>query len=191
MYSPLWAFFVLVVSVIASAQAQEHSRTFGTFRANLAVLDNARDHSLARSGFQLAASVGRPLAPDLAGIVEVAVTTVRHHAEYYPCVLLPGCGISSGVQPGETGLSLAPGLQWSTSGGARKAAVTLTPGVLWFVSHPAGTRALVPKVGARFDLGWLLPAGPRVGLGLGIDWWGSDGTMPAWAVPIGLTVGIH
>jgi hypothetical protein len=46
-------------------------------------------------------------------------------------------------------------------------------------------------VGARFDLGWLLPAGPRVGLGLGIDWWGSDGTMPAWAVPIGLTVGIR
>ena len=178
----------LTLSHPAAALAQERSTIFGTFRANLAAVDNARDDVLDDMGFQLAGSVGRPLATDFAGVVELAVTTVSHHTVSYPCAF-PGC--SSVSRPSDTALSLAPGFQWYTTAGARKVAFTLTPGMLWFVSHPAGTRTIVPQIGARFEIGWLLPDGPRFGLGLGVDWWSSDGTMPRWAIPFGLTVGVR
>ena len=57
----------LTLSHPAAALAQERSTIFGTFRANLAVVDNARDDVLDDMGFQLAGSVGRPLATDFAG----------------------------------------------------------------------------------------------------------------------------
>jgi hypothetical protein len=179
---------MLALSHPVAAPAQERSTIFGTFRANIAVVDNARDEALDGMGFQLAGSLVRPLATDFAGVVEVAVTTVSHHTVAYTCAF-PGC--SSASRPSDTGLSLAPGFQWYTTAGARRVALTLTPGMLWFVSHPSGTRTIVPKVGARFEIGWLLPDGPRFGLGVGIDWWGSDGSMPRWAVPFGLTVGVR
>ncbi len=62
----------LTLSHPAAAPAQERSTIFGTFRANLAVVDNARDDVLDAMGFQLAGSVGRPLATDFAGVVELA-----------------------------------------------------------------------------------------------------------------------
>jgi hypothetical protein len=179
---------ILTLSHAAAASAQERSTTFGTFRASLAAVDNARDNVLDDMGFQLGGSVGRPLAPGLAGVVEVAVTTVSHHTVSYPCAF-PGC---SGVsRPSDTGLSLAPGFQWYTIAGSRKVAFTVTPGVVWFVSQDGGTRTVVPKVGARFDVGWVLSEGPRFGLGVGVDWWGSGGTMPRWALPFGITVGLR
>ncbi len=179
---------MLTLSHPPAAPAQERSTIFGTFRASLAAVDNTRDAVLDDMGFQLAGSVGWPLATDFAGVVEVAVTTVSHHFVANPCAF-PGCSTAS--RPSDTGLSLAPGFQWYTTAGARKVAFTLTPGILWFVSHPAGTRSIVPRVGARFEIGWLLPDGPRVGLGVGVDWWGSAGTMPRWAVPFGVTVGVR
>lgn len=38
------------------------------------------------------------------------------------------------------------------------------------------------------ELGWLLPDGPRVGVTLGAEWWGSAGTLPRWVVPVGLAL---
>lgn len=184
----LFCAFILTLSHAASVAAQDRATTFGTFRASLALVDHARDDVLDDMGFQLAGSVGRPLAPGLAGVVEVAVTTVSHHTVNYPCVA-PGC--SSVSRPSDTGVSLAPGFQLYGTAGASKVAFTVTPGVVWFASRAGGTRAVVPRLGARCDVGWLSSDGVRFGLGVGVDWWGSDGTMPRWAIPFGITVGVR
>ena len=170
------------------ASAQGPSTTFGAFRVNLTVVDNAQDQTLDGMGFQLAGSLGRPLAPGFAWVGEVALTTVSRHTLDFPCAS-PGCGNESSAS--ETGVSVAPGFQLYAATGAMKVATTLTPGVLWFVSRPAGARTLVPRLGARVDVGWLLPDGPRLGLGVGVDWWGTAGTMPRWAVPVGFTIGVR
>ena len=95
---------------------------------------------------------------------------------------------SDSLLGGETAISLAPGLQWFTTVGTRRAAFTITPGAVWLVGRTAGTQAVLPKLGGRFELGWLLPDGPRVGLTVGAEWWGSTGTLPRWVVPVGLAL---
>src|SRR5207249_12230250 len=127
-----------------------------------------------------------PFAPDFAGLLELGVTTAHHRAYYPPCAF-PGCSGPSSLG-GETAISLAPGLQWFTSVGARRAAFTITPGAVWLVGRPAGTQAVRPKLGGRFELGRLLPDRPRVGPTAGPERGGSTRTLPRSAGPAGLAL---
>jgi len=186
------AFLPLLVALLAHVPAllaQERSVVSAGIRPSLALIDNQADATLHSMGFQISAYLSRPFASDFAALVELGVTTIGHRAFYPPCAF-PGCSASSSLGVG-TAISLAPGLQWYTTAGARRAAFTLTPGVLWLVSRPSGTKGIVPKVGGRFELGWLLNGGPRVGVSLGVEWWGSTGILPRWILPLGVTLGLR
>ncbi len=191
-YSPQLVFVALFIATLShppTVPAQQRSSLFGGVRPNLALIDNQQDATLQGTGFQVSAYVGRPFAPDFAGLVELGVTTVSHRAYYPPCVF-PGCSGPSSLGV-ETGISVAPGIQWYTIAGGRRAAFTFTPGAVWLVNRPAGTEAVVPKLGGRFDLGWVINDGPRVGISAGAEWWGSTGTLPRWVLPLGLTLGFR
>jgi hypothetical protein len=188
-----FASFVATLSQPLALPAQQRPALFVGFQPNVALIDNQRDATLQGTGFQLSAYIGRPFASDFATLVELGVTRVAHRAyyppTYFPPCPFPGCSGPSSLGD-ETALSLASGFQWYTAG-TRRAAFTLTPGAVWFVQRPAGTPALVPMLGGRFELAWLLNRGLRVGLGAGVEWWGSSGTLPRWVVPLGLTLGIQ
>src|SRR5438477_11062980 len=149
----------------AALSAQQRPALVAGLRPDVALVDNQHDATLESIGFQVSAYVGGPFAADFAGLVELGVTTANHRAFNAPCAF-PGCSGPSSLG-GETAISLAPGLQWFTTVGARRAAFTITPGAVWLVNRPAGTQAVLPKLGGRFELGWLLPDGPRVGLTVG------------------------
>jgi len=176
------------LSHATALSAQQGPALVAGLRPSVALVDNQHDATLESIGFQVSAYVGRPFTPDFAGLVELGVTAANHRAYNAPCVF-PGSGCSGPSSlGGETAISLAPGLQWFTTVGARRAAFTITPGAVWLVGRPAGTQAVLPKLGGRFVLGWLLPDGPRVGLTVGAEWWGSTGTLPRWVVPVGLAL---
>ena len=176
------------LSHATALSAQQGPALVAGLRPSVALVDNQHDATLESIGFQVSAYVGRPFAPDFAGLVELGVTAANHRAYNAPCVF-PGSGCSGPSSlGGETAISLAPGFQWFTTVGARRAAFTITPGAVWLVGRPAGTQAVLPKLGGRFELGWLLPDGPRVGLTVGAEWWGSTGTLPRWVVPVGLAL---
>src|SRR6267143_3923220 len=161
-YSP--SLVLLVVATLphpSALSAQKRPALVAGVRPSMAVIDNQRDATLQGTGFQFSAYIGRPFASDFAGLFELGVTTVSHRAYYPPCVF-PGCSVPSSLGE-ETAISIAPGFQWYTTAGARRTAFTFTPGAVWLVNRPAGTEAVLPKVGARFDLGWAINAGPRVG----------------------------
>ena len=180
------ALLVGTLSYPAALSAQQRRALVAGLRPGVALVDNQHDATLESMGFQVSAYVGRPFAADFAGLVELGVTTANHRAYYPPCAF-PGCSGPSSLG-GETAISLAPGLQWFTTVGARRAAFTITPGAVWLVGRPSGPQAVLPKLGGRFELGWLLPDGPRVGVTLGAEWWGSAGTLPRWVVPVGLAL---
>jgi hypothetical protein len=188
----LLAALLLTIGVLSkprAASAQERRFVVGGFRASIVAMDTQRDALLSNMGYQLSGYFGRNVGPDFAWVVEGAVTTVSRHTFYPPCVS-PGC--TSPSSPGDvTGLSLGSGVEWYTVLRATRAAFTLTPGAVWFVNSAAGTRTVTPRVGGRLDLGWTLGDGPRVGLSLGAEWWGSNGTMPRWAIPFGLRFGFR
>ena len=191
-YSPQLVFLALFIATLShppTVPAQQRSTLFGGFRPNLALIDNERDGTLQGTGFQVSAYVGRAFASDFAGLIELGVTTVSHRAYYPPCAF-PGCSGPSSLGE-ETGISLAPGFQWYTIAGARRAAFTFTPGAVWLVNRPAGTEAVLPKLGGRFDLGWVLNNGLSLGFSAGVEWWGSTGTLPRWVLPLGLTLGLR
>lgn len=170
------------------AWAQQQATLFAGLRPGFALIDTQRDVSLDDVGYQVSAYVGRPLGPDFAGVVEVAVTGMSHHAYVVPCAF-PGC--SPSTPSNDAGISLAPGLQLYTVAGSRRTAFTLTPGVVWFVSRAPGMRAIAPKLGAQFDMGWLMDDELRVGLSFSAEWWSSTGAMPRWVVPFGVTLGLR
>src|SRR5436309_4805828 len=154
--APQLTVLALVVGTLSHAtalSAQQGPSIVAGLRPSVALVDNQHDATLESIGFQVAAYVGRPFAPDFAGLVELGVTTANHRAYYPPCAF-PGCSGPSSLGE-ETGSSVAPGLQWYTIAGARKAAFTFTPGAFWLVSRPAGTEAAVPKHGDRFVQGWM------------------------------------
>ena len=187
--SPQLTILALLVGTLshpAVLSAQQRRALVAGLRPGVALVDNQHDATLESMGFQVSAYVGRPFAADLAGLVELGVTTANHRAYYPPCAF-PGCSGPSSLG-GETAISLAPGFQWFTTAGTRRAAFTITAGAVWLVGRPVGTQAVLPKLGGRFDLGWLLPDGPRVGVTLGAEWWGSTGTLPRWVVPVGLAL---
>ena len=190
-YSAQVVLFAAIIRPMA-LPAQERSRFFGGVRPTLALIDNQQDATLEGVGFQMSVYFGRAFTSDVAGLVEVGVTNVSSFqgVSSPPCSY-PGCSVSPSSHGNETGISLAPGFQWYTTAGARRAAFTLTPGVVWFVNRPAGTEAVAPKLGGHFDVGWLLDRGPRLGIDLGVEWWGTTGTLPRWVVPLGLTLGVR
>ncbi len=167
--------------------AQQRSTVFGGVRPTVAFVDHQRDATLQGTGFQVSAYVGRRFASDFAGLVDLGVTTVSHRTYNSPCTF-PGCSGPSSLGE-ETGISLAPGFQWYTIAGARRAAFTFTPGAVWLVNRPAGTEAVLPKLGGRFDLDWVIDAGLSLGFSAGVEWWGSTGALPRWVLPLGLTLG--
>ena len=191
-YSPQLVFVALFIATLSyppTVPAQQRSRLFGGVRPNLALIDNQQDATLQGTGVQVSAYVGRPFASDFAGLVELGVTTVSHRAYYPPCPF-PGCSGPFSLGQ-ETGISLAPGFQWYTIAGARRAAFTFTPGAVWLVNRPAGTEAVLPKLGGRFDLSWVINDGPSVGVSAAVEWWGSAGALPRWVLPLGLTLGLR
>ena len=191
-YSPhlvLLALFLPIFPYPSALPAQQRPALFVGVRPSMALVDNERDATLQGTGFQVSAYVGRRLASDFAGLLELGVTTVSHRAYYPPCVF-PGCSGPSSLGE-ETGISLAPGFHWYTMAGARRAAFTFTPGAVWLVNRPAGTDAVLPKLGGRFELAWVINHGPSVGVSAGVEWWGSTGTLPRWVLPLGLTFGLR
>jgi hypothetical protein len=189
--SPQSGFLALCLAALACPavlQAQQRNALFAGLRPSVAVIDNRG------AGFQVAAYLGRPLASQLAGIVELGVTKAGVRRVFYG-----GFG-SYRVDslPGEIGISLAPGFQLYASAGAQRAAVTVTPGAVWLVRgpadtewRPADTKPVVPKLGVHCEIGWLLDRGPSVGFSFGLEWWGSNGALPRWVVPFGLTLGLE
>jgi len=180
------ALLVGTLSDPAALSAQQRPALVAGLRPSVVLVDNQHDATLESMGFQVSAYVGRPFAADFAGLLELGVTTANHRAYNAPCTF-PGCGGPSSLG-GETAISLAPGFQWFTTAGTRRAAFTITPGAVWLPDRPAGARPVLPKLGGRFELGWLLPDGPRVGVAVGAEWWGSTGTLPRWVVPVGLAL---
>jgi hypothetical protein len=174
---------LLVTSAFPSAlPAQQRTALFAGLRPSLAFIDKGG------VGFQVAAYLGRPFASHFAGLVEVGVTRANDRPFIHSCAF-PPCDFSVS---GETGISVGAGFQWYGTHGAQRAAVTLTPGVVWLVARPADTRPVVPKLGGRCEVGWLLGRGPRVGFSLGLEWLGSTGwSQPRWVVPLGLTLGLR
>src|SRR5438445_5418433 len=135
----LLALFVAAFSYPSALSAQQRPALVAGVRPSVAVIDNQRDATLQGMGFQLSAYIGRPFASDFAGLVELAVTTVSHRPyfpPYSPCPP-PGCSGPSSLGE-ETAISLAPGFQWYTTAGARRAAFTFTPGAVWLVNRPTG-----------------------------------------------------
>ena len=194
-YVHLLAALLLAIGVLSrprAASAQDRRAVVGGLRASIVAMDTQRDALLSGTGYQFSGYFGRSLAPDFAWVVEGGVTTVSRHVHIlYPPCISPGC-TTSPSSPGDlTGLSLGSGVEWYTVLRATRAAFTLTPGAVWFVDGAAGARTVTPRVAGRLDLGWTLGDGPRVGLSLGAEWWGSNGTMPRWAVPFGLTFGLR
>src|SRR2546430_9869829 len=172
-YSPQLVFLALFIATLShppTVPAQQRSTLFGGVRPNLALIDNERDGTLQGTGFQVSAYVGRAFASDFAGLIELGVTTVSHRAYYPPCAF-PGCSGPSSLGE-ETGISLAPGFQWYTIAGARRAAFTFTPGAVWLVNRAPGTEAVVPKLGGRLLLPWGNHHGPRDGIHAGVEWLG-------------------
>src|SRR2546421_10924164 len=180
------ALLVGPLSHATALSAQQRAALVAGLRPDVVLVDNQHDATLESIGFQISAYVGRPFAADFAGLVELGVTAASHRAYYPPCTF-PGCSGPSSLG-GETAISLAPGLQWFTTAGTRRAAFTITPGAVWLVGRPAGTQAVLPKLGGRFELGWFLPHGPRVGVTVGTGWGGCTGTPPRWGVPVGLAL---
>lgn len=181
---PQSGFLALCLATLAPPavlQAQQRSASFAGLRPNLAFID---DRGL---GLQVTGYLGQPFTSRLAGLFEFGVTRARDRPFMHPCAF-PPCDFSL---PGETGISLAYGLQWYAAAGARRAAVTVAPGVVWLLGQPAGSEPVVPKLGGRCEVGWLIDHGPRVGFTLGLEWWGSSGELPRWVVPFGLTLGLR
>jgi len=188
----LHTFVIATLCHASGLSAQQRPALIAGVQPSLALVDHQRDATLQGTGFQVAAYVGRPFASDFAGVVQLGVTTVSHRALYlYPPCAFPGCTGGPSSLGDETAITVAPGFQWFTIAGARRAAFTLSPGVVWLVNRPAGTQAVLPELGARFSLGWATNGGPRVGLDAGVEWWGSSGALPRWVLPLGLTLGLR
>src|SRR5256885_13325657 len=140
----------LVVGTLCEAaalSAQQRPALVAGLRPSVALVDNQHDATLESMGFQVSAYVGRAFAADFAGLLELGVTTANHRAYNAPCSF-PGCSGPSSLG-GETAISLAPGFQWFTTAGTRRAAFTITPGAVWLVNRPAGTQAGPPALGGR------------------------------------------
>src|SRR5256885_8058710 len=170
------ALLVRPLSHATALSAQQRAALVAGLRPSVALVDTQHDATLENIGFQVSAYVGRPFAPDFAGLVEFGVTTANHRAYYPPCAF-PGCSGPSSLG-GETAISLAPGLQWFTTVGTRRAAFTITPGAVWLVDRPAGTPAVPPEPGGRFELGWVLPHRPPGGAPPGGGMGGTPGHPP-------------
>src|SRR2546421_10541639 len=161
--APQLTVLALVVGPLSHAtalSAQQRAALVAGLRPDVVLVDNQHDATLESIGFQVSAYVGRPFAADFAGLVELGVTTANHRAFNAPCAF-PGCSGPSSLG-GETAISLAPGLQWFTTVGTRRAAFTITPGAVWLVGRPAGTQAGLPKLGGAFERGSVPPRRARV-----------------------------
>src|SRR5256885_4075461 len=110
----------------AALSAQQRPALVAGLRPSVALVDNQHDATLESMGFRVSAYVGRPFAADFAGLLELGVTTANHRAYNAPCTF-PGCSGPSSLG-GETAISLAPGFQWFTTAGTRRAAFTITAG---------------------------------------------------------------
>jgi hypothetical protein len=177
------ALCLVALACPSALHAQQRSAPFAGLRPNLAFIDNRG------LGLQVTGYLGQPFTSRLAGLFEFGVTRARDRAYNPPCPH-PGCSGQPSVA-GETGISLDYGLQWYAAAGTRRAAITVAPGVVWLLGQPAGSEPVVPKLGGRCEVGWLINGGPRVGLSLGLEWWGSSGELPRWVVPFGLTLGLR
>src|SRR5256714_13168446 len=137
------ALLVETISHSTALSAQQRPALVAGLRPSVALVDNQHDATLESMGFQVSAYVGRAFAPDFAGLVELGVTTANHRAFNAPCAF-PGCSGPSSLG-GETAISLAPGLQWFTTVGTRRAAFTITPGAVWLLGRPAGAPTAPPE----------------------------------------------
>src|SRR5256714_7789300 len=146
------ALLVETISHSTALSAQQRPAHVAGLRPSVVLVDNQHDATLESMGFQVSAYVGRPFAADFAGLIELGVTTANHRAYYAPCTF-PGCSGPSSLG-GETAISLAPGFQWFTTAGTRRAAFTIAAGAVWLPDRPAGGPAVLAKLGARFELGW-------------------------------------
>lgn len=143
---------------------------------------------LTGTGFRASASIGRRLAPHVAGVAQLELTSVEHPSLNFaiaaPCIF-PGCTV--GPPPSDaTGLTLSPGLQLYRITAHGKLSLTAGPGVLWLFSRPSGTRAVSAVLGAW--AGWLVGSGPRLGVRLGAEAWLTDGALPRWAIPATVSI---
>ncbi|HEY8105123.1 MAG TPA: hypothetical protein VIE46_03390 [Gemmatimonadales bacterium] len=172
----------------AHAAGQEPSPVFASLSAGFAFVNVQPGDQLTGTGFRASASIGRRLAPHVAGVAQLELTSVPHPtlavALAAPCIF-PGC-IGGAPRSSATGLTLSPGLQLYRMTTYQKLSLTAGPGVLWLFSRPSGTRAVSAVLGAW--AGWLVGSGPRLGVRLGAEAWLTDGALPRWAIPATLTI---
>jgi hypothetical protein len=142
---------------------------------------------LTGTGFRASASIGRRLAPHVAGVAQLELTSVDHPSLSFPTVLciIPGCAVPP-AQHDATGLALSPGIQLYHMTAHQKVSLTAGPGVLWLFSRPSGTRAVSAVFGAW--AGWLVGSAPRLGVRLGAEAWLTDGALPRWAIPATVSI---
>jgi hypothetical protein len=171
----------------ALAEAQEPSPVFAAFSAGFAFVDVRPGDVLNGTGFQVSGSLGRRLAPHVAGVAQLELTSVGHPTLVFADPMLcPVTGCITPSQSDATGLTLAPGIQLYRITPHEKLSFTVGPGVLWLFTRPSGTRAISPMFGAW--AGWLIGSGPRLGVRVGAEAWLSDGALPRWTIPATLSI---
>jgi len=178
----------LAAAAPAQLEGQEPAPVFAGLSAGFVFVNVQPGDQLTGTGFRASASMGRRLAPHVAGVAQLELTSLDHpsliFAPVAPCIF-PGCIV--GPPPSNaTGLTLSPGIQLYQMTAHQKLSLTAGPGVLWLFSRPSGTRAVSATFGAWGA--WLVGSGPRLGVRLGAEAWLTDGALPRWAIPATLSI---